>query len=355
MSDVVGSRTDARGSATSFFRVTLPEALKPSEQFTLSISFSTLSQLIPLPAQITQMEKQYLQYTFNTYAPSAYTTSKQKTKVKFPTPEIPDYTKSTEANSENSEDPQKQGSVLTWGPYGEVAAGSVSHASARYEFTKPINHVSLLERDIEVSHWGGNLAVEERYWLTNRGASLKGYFNRRDWQATQHYKPPTSALRELTVPLSVGSSNAYFIDDIGNVSTSRFRSNLREATLELKPRYPIFGDWKYKFKIGWDQSLKSSLRKLTSGDGYILKVPFLEGPKQAEGVEYAHVKLQVILPEGATYVQSFRGLVMKLTCLQKCEVRDRSANSVIRYLYLPYLYGHRGSDDVDTNCVESGG
>lgn len=268
----------------------------------MTISFSTLSQLVPLPAQIGQTEKQYLQYRFNTYAPSAYVTSKQKTKVKFPSADIPDYTKSTGENSENSEDPQKQGSTLTYGPYGETAANVVGHASVRYEFTKPINHVSLLERDIEVSHWGGNLAVEERYWLTNHGASLKGYFNRRDWQAMQHYKPPTSAIRELNVPLKVGSANAYFIDDIGNVSTSRFRTNLREANLELKPRYPVFGDWKYKFKIGWDQNLKGSLRKSMPGDGYVLRVPFLEGPKQPEGIEYAHVKLQVILPEGATQV-----------------------------------------------------
>jgi len=266
----------------------------------LSITFSTLSQLVPLPASIAQTEKQYLQYTFNTYAPSSYPTSKQKTKVKFPSADIPDYTKSTSSASENSEDPQRQGSTFTWGPYSDVPASAISSASVRYEFTKPLNHVSLLERDIEVSHWGGNLAVEERYWLTNHGAALKGYFNRRDWQAMQHYKPPTSAIRELTVPLTVGSANAYFIDDIGNVSTSRFRTNMREANLELKPRYPIFGDWKYSFKIGWDQSLKHSLRKLSSSDGYVLKVPFLEGPKQPEGVEYARVKVQVVLPEGAT-------------------------------------------------------
>lgn len=246
------------------------------------------------------MEKQYLQYAFNIYAPSAYVTSKQKTKVKFPSADIPEHTKSVESISDTAEDPQKQGSTFTYGPYAETAAGAIGRATARYEFTKPINHVSLLERDIEVSHWGGNLAVEERYWLTNHGAALKGYFNRRDWQAMQHYKPPTSAIRELNVPLKVGSANAYFIDDIGNVSTSRFRNNLREANLELKPRYPIFGDWKYKFKIGWDQNLKNSLRKMASRDGYILKVPFFEGPKQAEGIQYAHVKLQVILPEGAT-------------------------------------------------------
>lgn len=173
----------------------------------------------------------------------------------------------------------------------------------RYEFTKPLIHATLLERDVEVSQWGGNLATEERYWLTNRGANLKNQFSRVTWAASQYYNPPTSAIKELKVPLKIGSLDPYYTDDIGNVSTSRFRSNAREANLELKPRYPVFGGWKYSFRIGWDANLKNSLRKLKTGDGYILKVPFLEGPKMAEGVSYEKVVVRVILPEGATNVK----------------------------------------------------
>lgn len=108
----------------------------------------------------------------------------------------------------------------------------------------------------------------------------------------------TYALKELRFPLRVGSADAYYYDVIGNVSTSRFRSNKREAVLETKPRYPVFGGWKYPFTIGWNSDAKHFLRKL-SGGSYILNVPFLEGPKQAEGVEYEQVELRVILPEGA--------------------------------------------------------
>ena len=160
-------------------------------------------------------------------------------------------------------------------------------------------HASVLERDVEVSHWGGNIAFEERYWLTNQGANLKTPFNRVLWAQAQYYNPPTSAIRELKVPLKVGSMNPYFTDEIGNVSTSRFRSNKREANLELKPRFPLFGGWNFPFKIGWDNDLKGFLRGVAN-DGYILKVPFLEGPKMGEGISYEKVNLRVILPEGAT-------------------------------------------------------
>lgn len=169
----------------------------------------------------------------------------------------------------------------------------------RYEFTKPIIRATLLERDIEISHWGGNLATEERYWLTNKGASLANHFSRVSWASQQYYNPATTAIKELNVPLMVGSLNPYFTDDIGNISTSRFRSNSREALLELKPRFPIFGGWAFPFRIGWDANVKDFLRS-SRGEGYVLKVPFLEGPKMSEGISYDKVILRVILPEGAT-------------------------------------------------------
>ena len=251
--------------------------------------------MVPLPALIEQNEKQYLKHTFSTYSPSCYAILKQKTKVKFSTVDIPDYTSS----------PDRQGSTFTYGPYENIPAGASQDASARYEFTKPLIYASLLERDIEVSHWGGNLATEERYWLTNKGANLKSQFSRVHWAASnnQYYSAPTSAMKSLNVPLRIGSLDPYFTDDIGNVSTSRYRSNAKEANLELKPRYPVFGGWKYSFRIGWNGNLKNFLRKLKTGEGYVLKVPFLEGPRMGEGVSYEKVDVRVILPEGATNVK----------------------------------------------------
>lgn len=248
-----------------------------------------------MPAAIKQDEKQFLVYEFSLYAPSAYPTSKQKTEVKAASSTIPDYTK---LGDDKSEMPQKQGAKLTYGPFGEQPAGAVSPAQVRFEFTKPVTHVSQLERDIEVSHWGGNVAFEERYDLRHLGANLSTPFNRVKFAQSSFFSPTSTALKDLRVPLQVGSVDPYFTDVIGNVSTSKFRSNKRESLLELKPRYPIFGGWKYPFTIGWNSDASNLVRKTASG-GYILKVPFLEGPKQAEGVEYSRVSIRVLLPEGA--------------------------------------------------------
>jgi oligosaccharyltransferase complex subunit alpha (ribophorin I) len=292
-------------SDVQYYSIQLPTPLKAGGQQTLRISFYYLKAYRPLPASIGQEDPQFLVYDFSLYAPSAYLTTKQKTEIKAPSATIPDYT--TVAGKEGETFPQKQGSKLTYGPFGEKPAGAFSPAQVRFEFTKPVTHMATLERDIEVSHWGGNVAFEERYAMYHLGANLSSQFNRVKWQQAQYFNPNTFALKELRFPLQVGSVDPYFTDVIGNVSTSRFRSSKSEALLELKPRYPLFGGWKYPFTIGWNSNTAGFLRKTASG-GYVLKVPFFQGPKQTEGVEYEHVTVRVVLPEGSENVKFYTAI-----------------------------------------------
>lgn len=254
--------------------------------------------LTPVPALVTQTEKQFLQWSSHQYALTAYTTEKQKTKLKFPNNEVPDYTKLS-PKADGTEDPIKSGNSFTFGPYTTVEPLTAGEElTLRFEYTSPVIKMDRLERLIEVSHWGGNLATEEHYTMTNNGAHLKEQFSRVAWAATNYYNPPTHAIKQLTFPLAVGAKDAYFTDEIGNVSTSRFRSNFREANLELKPRYPVFGGWNYTFVTGWNHDLFEFVRGKKNGEDFTLKVPFLEGPK--EPVTYGEVEVTIVLPEGAT-------------------------------------------------------
>jgi len=287
-----------------FFRIRLATPLAPQQQQTLTISYALLSALQPVPAQLAQTAKQYLRFAFSAYAPSAYPTDLQKTKLKLPTADVPEYTTlPAELATEHTASPQRQGTIFTYGTFANVPAEARLPASVRYQFTKPLLHAERLERDLEVSHWGGNLATEERYWLVNQAAALERHFSRVEWQRQSFTNPATMALRGLVLPLAPGVLDPYFIDDIGNVSTSRFGTSRKEALLELKPRYPVFGQWKYSFRVGWNADLATYLRKVAATDAYVLKVPFLEGPRAGDGISYARVTLRVILPEGATNVQ----------------------------------------------------
>lgn len=297
-------------SDAQYFIVHLPEPLAPSDQITLGISYSLLNSLSPLPAAIKQTEKQFLTYAFSAYASSAYTTVSQKTKLKLPTANVPDYTTTSGIKSGTESDPDRKGTAYTYGPYetANLAPGTEYPVGVRYEYNKPVITAHLLERDIEVSQWGGNIATEERYWIRNNGSQLENQFSRLDWTLQQYQNAGSSAVKELKYPLKPGSVEPYFIDDIGNVSTSRYRPGnapTREGLLELRPRYPIFGGWNYSFKIGWNSDLSLFLRRVATAatDSYILKVPFLEGPKMAEGVQYEKVVVRVVLPEGAKNVR----------------------------------------------------
>lgn len=291
-----------------YFVIHFPEALAPKSQITLGISYTLLNSLSPRPATISQIDRQFLKYSFSGYALSAYPTTTQKTKLKFPSSKVPDFTVTSGLKSGSGSDPERQGSTFTYGPYdtSKVAPGTTYPISVRYEFTKPVITASLLERDLEVSHWGGNLATEERYFLRNNGSQLANQFSRVEWTISSYQGLPSSALRELKYPLKAGSADPYFIDDVGNVSTSKFRPGKpnRDAHLELRPRFPIFGGWNYSFKIGWNNDLFSFLRRaVTDADSYVLKVPFIEGPKTSEGIQYENVVIRVLLPEGARNVR----------------------------------------------------
>lgn len=268
----------------------LHPALQPGAQITLQLSIATTHVLIPVPAEVEQTGKQYLRWTGKEYFRSSYYTANQKTKVQLPNGDAQEYTKP-------AIEPKKTGSIITYGPYLDIEAGEVGEdVVIRFEHTSPMIRMAKLERAIEVSHWGGNLAVEEKYWVENAGAKLKGQFSRVQWAGTAYYSPPTHAVKQLTYNLGVGAMDPYYTDEIGNVSTSRFRSTPKEAHLELKPRFPVFGGWTYSFTIGWNHDLGKYLRG--DGEKFVLKVPFLEGPK--EPATYEDVDVVVILPEGAT-------------------------------------------------------
>ncbi|KAF3939351.1 hypothetical protein ABW19_dt0205844 [Dactylella cylindrospora] len=286
---------DATDYPLKYYKITLPSTLAPKGQITLTISAAITGALEPIPPVIAQGDKQFLSYFGDRYAPSAYLTEKQKTKFRAANGEIPDYSK-----FEGKDDPEKSGFTLTYGPYDNIKPGTLDAIAVRFEFTNPVIYMEKLERDIEISHWGNNLAIEERYWMTNNGAKLKDQFSRLTWATTSYYNPPTAAIKSLLFPLQPGSKDAYYTDEVGNVSTSKFRSDSREAILDIKPRYPVFGGWNYSFVVGWNNDLPAYLRR-GKGDEYILKVPLLQGPQQS--TTYGKVEVRVILPEGATNVK----------------------------------------------------
>ncbi|CAG8741894.1 12383_t:CDS:2, partial [Racocetra fulgida] len=145
--------------------------------------------------------------------------------------------------------------IITYGSFSDQEPGAFDELLVHYEFQQAILTVKGLRRDLEISHWGGNLAVEEHFNLTHDGAK----------------------------------------DEIGNVSTSRLRNERDTTVLEFRPRYPLFGGWNYTWYYGYNVPLGDFLRHHKSGR-YILNIPFVNPLHNAA---FDHVQVRIILPEGA--------------------------------------------------------
>jgi len=125
---------------------------------------------------------------------------------------------------------------------------------------------------------------------------LKDQFSRIKYARHSYAQPPTHAVTKLAIPLKNGARNPYYIDTIGNVSTSHFRParGTTDSHLEIRPRYPLYGGWKFSFRLGWNVDLER-VERITDSER-VLKVPFLEGPDNAQ---YSKFIVTFILPEGS--------------------------------------------------------
>jgi oligosaccharyltransferase complex subunit alpha (ribophorin I) len=186
-----------------------------------------------------------------------------------------------------------------------------------YENAKAVLVAKSLFRDLWVSHWGGQLSVEEHYELHNEGAKyavlatficlfvlncvsfrLKDHFSRVEFAYTAASRDQFNVVESLTLTFPPHATNAFYRDTIGNVSTSKFRNERTRSVMEIKPRYPLWGGWRYTWYHGYDIPLSAYLR--SSGTTYTLKVPFVGGLTDVS-IETATVR--VVLPESARYVQ----------------------------------------------------
>ncbi|KAK9375313.1 Ribophorin I [Lipomyces chichibuensis] len=282
-----------------FYKVQLSKPLAAGETSTIQMATATICALEAQPKLIKQPEAQNLLWTGSKLALSPYKVARQRTKVKLSD-------RGANAYSKSKDDPQVEDTALTYGPYLDSKPFAAETIQVRYEYHFPVVEVTKLERELWVSHSGGNLATEERYWITNSAAKLSETFSRLRWQASGMAGERSTAIKGFSVRLRPGARDVYFTDEIGNVSTSNFRADIRDPVLDFRPRYPIFGGWNYSFTLGWNHDLGRSLKVLSSEDSgsdtYMLRVPLLEGP---DNVAYDVAEVSIILPEAANVVDIF--------------------------------------------------
>jgi len=126
---------------------------------------------------------------------------------------------------------------------------------------------------------------------------LEKQFSRVEYQQSISIHGHTNVLKDLTFRLPTSARDVYYRDDIGNVSTSHFHYEPSGSVLELRPRYPLFGGWNYTWFHGYNADLSEFLRYNKKTGQYVLNVKLVEN---AKSMSFEHVKLNIVLPEGAT-------------------------------------------------------
>ncbi|TXT10813.1 hypothetical protein VHUM_02318 [Vanrija humicola] len=298
--------------------------LAKDAQVVISLTALVAGASRPLPDEIAQRDPQFVLWETNsTLVDSAYKSDVERIKIRSPSPQILQhgvvpikYIRDTDVT--------KSGSTLTLGPFfdvpptvGAAAAAEQGPFYVHYETPSPIVGIRSLKRAAEVSHWGGNLNIQDEIALFNDGPTLKGQFSRLAHQQSKfHATKPAQILTELTLRIPPSAHSVYYYDVIGNVSTSHFRpgqgastASLRgraprvvDGTLELKPRYPVLGGWNYSFTVGWDSPLSEALHVDAKNGRHVLAVPFLTALKD---VVVDEEELRIVLPDGATDVEVF--------------------------------------------------
>ncbi|WFD31611.1 dolichyl-diphosphooligosaccharide--protein glycosyltransferase subunit 1 [Malassezia sp. CBS 17886] len=292
---------------TIAYEVLLPRSLiGPREPITMRIATGFLHQAEPLPREVPQGEPQYLTWTGDIALRSPYTTRSGTVVVRTPSLKILSYTETDQVS--------RSGRSITYGPYKEVpvhtGATPVLTGRVHYEYQKAVAAFVRFDRHVEVSHWGDNMATADSILLRNDGAKLKGHFNRASYMQRMmvHQMPDTPGILHVLPYMVPGAAeDVYYVDSVGNVSTSEFGPAPHRGTLprrlDLRPRYPLLGGWNYSFTVGWNEPLESQgIARRVSAAGALrvrVAVPFLAAPN---GVAVDHARLRVVLPEGAADV-----------------------------------------------------
>ncbi|KAJ9475789.1 Dolichyl-diphosphooligosaccharide--protein glycosyltransferase subunit 1 [Pseudozyma hubeiensis] len=307
---------DGDAEQSHLFEAKIPSDVLGADGATLTLETTLNHVSLPLPSTVKQTDPQLFLWSGDAAIRSPYTTLTGRIKVKAPSPKILSYTPS---------DATKSGSIVTYGPFSNVApfqpTSPLTPASVHYQSDTPHATIVDLQRTAEISHWGDALSITDRILLRNSGPALKGHFSRIEHQMASFYNRGSgTALSSLSFTLPAGVRNPWFIDQIGNVSTSRFRPSppdpalvtssvgvpasnsvaSKMSLLELQPRFPLLGGWNYSFSIGYTLPLSSGwTKRILGSDDYVTAVPLFTPLKD---VATDSVSTTIVLPEGATRI-----------------------------------------------------
>ena len=174
--------------------------------------------------------------------------------------------------------------------------------------------VTKQDVDVEIAHWSETVSIEERVHVLNPGPPLNDGFSR-SLYTKQRNKAPSGRRSLAKKGLPSSAHDLYFVDFIGNISSSRVVARDESLAVKLDLRYPLFGGWKNDFRFGYVLPLGEYVF-VDEGDSeqYLIDLPLNSVYERTLTVDQT---INVILPEGAYDVNILDPSVETLTVWNK--------------------------------------
>lgn len=245
----------------------------------------------PYPKVIRVFEKQKVELYDSKYFLSVYPTKESINSYHLKTSDI-QYTSLEPSND--------HGDKVSYGPYKNLEPLTFEQIQIMYIFPYPMPTFTEGKRDVYVSHWG-NIAIDEYYNIFNDAAGINGQFSRIDYQPHINPNHGANAISSISTQLPSYIHGLYYYDYIGNISTSHANRGVENVDFTLEFRFPLFGQWKTDFNMGYNMPSQHNLfQDQSDSTKFTLEVNYMHSFEDSLTEDYT---FKVILPEGASDIE----------------------------------------------------
>ena len=294
------------------------QPLYPGETTQLGITWDITEATVPSPAKIVLEQPALVTITDSVLVPSPYSVLKQSLSITtggqiervVAAPGASDKYKIS-ASATTSRRYEANDMVGPWGQ---------EQILIHYHYTgTSFARAERVVREVTISHWGG-VQIDEWIDMINHGPTLTGGFSRYDYDyatkvGTKY--PPGAAVTGSRLVVPDTAFNAYYRDEIGNVSTSDAKATNGKTIHDLRFRFPLMGGWKTRFNIGWslplgvivgkraEQVVPDSTTTITSSSSsFLAQVDVGTGLRK---ISVSDLETRIVFPEGAVILGAVAG------------------------------------------------
>jgi len=230
------------------FKVYLDEPIGSGEKSKIEVEETYAHRKQPFPQKMKIKDIPKVRVFDNLYYLSFYKSKSTKTILEFaPGTYILSYSKVEKAD-------EKSHSVR-FGAYKDIPALSIKPIYIHANYDDSLPAFKNVTRTVTVNHWD-KIQVDEFFELHNQIATLEGEFGRVDYSEwmTHH------SIQWLQCSLPVEAHSLYYVDPVGNVSTSHAYRHEDHVSFRVEPRFPVMGGWKTTWNQGYSLPAKSAIR-----------------------------------------------------------------------------------------------